>query len=196
MVVLWWHDQLIDSGPLLAANNKVYWCSISGPLLADNDKLFYWSTSGSPSLANNPDSMQTLAQHWHWQLALAPTVGPMAFWLADATLVWHWLNLLQVYIIVSSVSRTVKFKLETYRSSLYHKQSGVWGISHWKNKDLCHSFSLNCNEGHIYADGMQNSMEKSPTYLHTVVNMAGVFPLERMLPLLSCWVSNCGSLVL
>ena len=23
MVVLWWHDQLIDSGPLLAANNKV-----------------------------------------------------------------------------------------------------------------------------------------------------------------------------
>ena len=25
MVVLWWRDQLIDSGPLLAANNKVYW---------------------------------------------------------------------------------------------------------------------------------------------------------------------------
>ena len=26
-----------------------------------------------------------------------------------------------------SVTRTVKFKLETDRSSLYHKQSGVWG---------------------------------------------------------------------
>ena len=52
-------------GSLMAANNKVYWWSISGPLLAANDKLFYWSTSGSPSLTNNLDSMQMLAQHWH-----------------------------------------------------------------------------------------------------------------------------------
>ena len=65
MVVVWWGDQLIDSGPLLEANNKVYWWSIHGPLSGANDKLFCWSTSGSPSLANNPDSLQTLAQHWH-----------------------------------------------------------------------------------------------------------------------------------
>ena len=63
MVVLWWRDQLIDSGPLLAANNKVYWWSISGPLLAANDKLFYWSTGGPPSVTNNVD--------W-W-----PTSGPL-----------------------------------------------------------------------------------------------------------------------
>ena len=63
MVVLWWRDQLIDSGPLSAANNKVYWWSISGPLLATNDKLFYWSTGGLPSVTNNVD--------W-W-----PTSGPL-----------------------------------------------------------------------------------------------------------------------
>ena len=63
MVVLWWRDQLIDSGPLLAANNKVYWWSISGPLSAPNDKLFYWSTGGPPSVTNNVD--------W-W-----PTSGPL-----------------------------------------------------------------------------------------------------------------------
>ena len=63
MVVLWWCDQLIGSGPLLAANNKVYWWSISGPLLAANDKLFYWSTGGPPSVTNNVD--------W-W-----PTSGPL-----------------------------------------------------------------------------------------------------------------------
>ena len=46
-------------------SSQQYWQSISGPLLAVNDKLFYWSTSGSPSSANNPDSMQMLAQRWH-----------------------------------------------------------------------------------------------------------------------------------
>ena len=55
MVVLWWCDQLIGSGLLLAANNKVYWWSISGPLSAANDKLFYWSTGGPPSVTNNVD---------------------------------------------------------------------------------------------------------------------------------------------
>ena len=64
MVVLWWRDQLIGSGPLLAADNKVYWWSISGPLSAANDKLFYWSTGGPPSATNNVD--------W-W-----PTSGPLS----------------------------------------------------------------------------------------------------------------------
>ena len=31
---------------------------------------------------------------------------------------------------------------------------------------------------------------ESPTYLHTVIYMVGGFPLESMLPQLSCWVSN------
>ena len=85
MVVFWWRDQLIDSGPPLAANNKVYWLSISGPLLAANDKLFYWSTSGPPSLANNPDSMQTLAQYWRIHRSnVGRHCWPMAFWPADA----------------------------------------------------------------------------------------------------------------
>ena len=44
---------LVDSGPPLAADNKVYWWSISGPLSVANDKLFYWSIGGPPSLANN-----------------------------------------------------------------------------------------------------------------------------------------------
>ena len=63
MVVLWWRDQLVGSGPLLAAKNKDYWWSISGPLSAANDKLFYWSTGGPPLVTNNV--------HW-W-----PTSGPL-----------------------------------------------------------------------------------------------------------------------
>ena len=77
MVVLWWREQLIGSGPLLAANNKVYWWSINGPLSAANDKLLYWSTVGSPSLANNPESMQTLALVY---LLLRRRQPPLAQW--------------------------------------------------------------------------------------------------------------------
>ena len=64
MVVLWWLDQLIDSGPLLAANKKVYWWAISGPLSAANDKLFYWSTGGPPSVTNNVDWWPLVAHCW------------------------------------------------------------------------------------------------------------------------------------
>ena len=39
------------------------------------------------------------------------------------------LDLLQAFVFVyPSVTRTLKFELETYRSSLYHNQSGVRGI--------------------------------------------------------------------
>ena len=48
-----WRDQLGDSGPPLAANNKVYWWSISGALSVANDNIFYGSTGGPPSIANN-----------------------------------------------------------------------------------------------------------------------------------------------
>ena len=54
---------LCNSVPLLAANNKVYWWSISGLLLTANDKLFYWSTGGPLSVTDNVD--------W-W-----PTSGPL-----------------------------------------------------------------------------------------------------------------------
>ena len=46
------------------------------------------------------------------------------------------LNWTFIMYLYPSVTRTVKFKLETYRSLLYHKQSGVWGIVSEKNRDF------------------------------------------------------------
>ena len=42
-------------------------------------------------------------------------------------------DLLQIFVFVS-INNPVKFKLETYRSSLYHKHSGVRGTVSEKNK--------------------------------------------------------------
>ena len=73
---------MIDSGPLLVANNKVYWWSINGPLLAANDKL----SIGPPVDHLHQPTTQIACRRWpnigiSVGLTLAATAGPL---LADA----------------------------------------------------------------------------------------------------------------